>query len=99
MSYRSLAVAGAVAALSMMHIANAAAQVVNVAPGGIYVGPGATVYVTPGVPNGAAAAYVAPGAGYAGTVAYVEPDYDYGYGTATYVEPGYRLRLWSGPIC
>jgi len=39
MSYRSLAVAGAVAALSMMHIANAAAQVVNVAPGGIYVGP------------------------------------------------------------
>jgi hypothetical protein len=99
MSYRSLAVAGAVAALSMMHIANAAAQVVNVAPGGIYVGPGATVYVTPGVPNGAAAAYVAPGPGYGGTVAYVEPDYDYGYGTATYVEPGYRLRLWSGPIC
>jgi hypothetical protein len=98
MSYRSLAVAGAVAALSMMHIASAAAQVVNVAPGGIYVGPGATVYVTPGVPNnGAAAAYVAPGPGYGGTVAYVEPDYDYGYGTAAYVEPGYRYGYGAAP--
>jgi hypothetical protein len=98
MSYRSLAVAGAVAAFSMMHIENAAAQVVNVAPGGIYVAPGATVYVTPGVPNnGAASAYVARGPGYGGTVAYVESDYDYGYGTAAYVEPSYRYGYGPGP--
>jgi hypothetical protein len=98
MSYRSLAVTGAVAALSMMHIANAAAQSVYVAPGGIYVAPGATVYVTPGVPNnGAAAAYVGPGPGYGGTVAYVEPDYDYGYGTVAYVEPSYRYGYGPGP--
>jgi len=98
MSYRSLAVAGAVAALSIIHIANAAAQSVYVAPGGIYVAPGATVYVTPGVPNnGAAAAYVEPGPGYGRTVAYVEPDYDYGYGTAAYIEPSYRYGYGPGP--
>src|SRR2546430_17583757 len=101
MSYRSsLAVAAAVAALSMMHIANAAAQSGYVAPGGIYVAPGATVYVTPGLPNnGAAAAYLEPGPGYGRTVAYV--DYDYGYGTAAYVEPrygyGYGTAAYVGP--
>jgi len=90
MSYRSLVVAAGVAALSIMHIANAAAQSVYVAPGGIYVAPGAgPVYVTPGVPDNGAAAFVEPGPGY-GPTAYVEPDYDYGYGTAAYVEPSYR---------
>ena len=103
MSYRSsLAVAAVVAALSMMHIASAAAQSVYVAPGGIYVAPGATVYVTPGLPNnGAAAAYLEPGPGYGRTVAYVDPDYDYGYGTAAYVEPrygyGYGTAAYVGP--
>jgi hypothetical protein len=90
MSYRT-ALAAAVAAFSMMHIANAAAQSVYVAPGGVYVAPGAgPVYVTPGVPtNGAAAAYVAPVPGYGRTVSYVEPDYDDGYGSAGYVAASY----------
>ena len=48
MSHRSLALALAGAALSSMHVASAAAQSVYVAPGGIYVAPGAgPVYVTP----------------------------------------------------
>jgi hypothetical protein len=89
MSYRPLAVAGAVAALSGMHIASAAAQSVYVAPGGVYIGAGAgPVYVTPAAPIGGAAAYIGPGYGYGyGAAAYV-PDYDYGYGAAAYV-PGY----------
>src|SRR5882724_10980410 len=91
MSYRPLAVAIAVAALSSMHIASAAAQSVYVAPGGVYIGAGAgPVYVTPKAPTNGAAAYVAPGYGYGyGTAAYVEPSYGYGYGTAAYVEPSY----------
>src|SRR5436190_18267652 len=100
MSYRPHALAITVAALSSMHIASAAAQSVYVAPGGIYVVPGAgPVYVTPAAPiNGAAAyvepgplngaAYVEPGPGY-GTVAYVEPRYGYGYGPRPYLAPRY----------
>src|SRR6202011_4716733 len=106
MSYRPLAVAAAVAALSSMYIASAAAQSGYVAPGGVYIGAGAgPVYVTPPAPtNGAAAyigprdgygygaaAYVEPGYGYDdGPVAYVEPRYGYGYGPAPYVAPRYR---------
>ena len=41
MSYRPLAVAAAVTALSVMHITSTAAQSVYVAPGGVYVAPGA----------------------------------------------------------
>src|SRR3974390_2160470 len=94
MSYRPLALAAAIAALSAMHIASAAAQSVYVAPGGIYIGAGAgPVYVTPGAPTNGAAAYVAPGygAGY-GTAAYEEPGYGYGYGP---VVP--NRRYYSGP--
>ena len=113
MSYRSVALAAAVAALSLMHIASAAAQSVYVAPGGVYIGAGAgPVYVTPPVPINGAAAYVEPGYGYGtaayvepgygyGTAAYVEPDYDYGYGESAYVEPsygyGYGLRPYVEP--
>jgi len=109
MSYRSHVLAAAVAAVSVMHIANAAAQSVYVAPGGVYVAPGAgPVYVTPGVPNNGAAAYVAPspgygaayvapGPGYGGTVAYVEPEYDNGYGSAGYVEASYGYGYGYGP--
>ena len=56
MSYRSIALA--VAAFSSMHIANANAQSVYVAPGGVYIG-GGPVYVTP-----APAPYAAPTYGY-----------------------------------
>ena len=113
MSYRSVALAAAVAALSLMHIASAAAQSVYVAPGGVYIGAGAgPVYVTPPAPINGAAAYVEPGYGYGtaayvepgygyGTAAYVEPDYDYGYGESAYVEPsygyGYGLRPYVEP--
>ena len=91
MSYRPLAVAATVTALSVMHITNGAAQSVYVAPGGVYIGAGAgPVYVSPAVPTNGAAAYVDPGYGYGyGAAAYVDPGYDYGYGTAAYVEPGY----------
>src|SRR5438477_6921357 len=67
MSYRSIALA--VAAFSSMHIANANAQSVYVAPGGVYIGAG-PVYVTPApsVP----APYVAPSYGY-GPPAVVAP--------------------------
>ena len=86
MSYRSLALATAVAASSWMLIASAAAQSVYVAPGGVYVAPGAgPVYVTP--PPGAInrpAAYVEPGPAYGGTVAYVETGYDEGYAPVAY---------------
>jgi hypothetical protein len=89
MSYRPLVVAAAVTALSATHIANAAAQSVYVAPGGVYIGAGAgPVYVTPAAPTNGAAAYVGPGYGYGyGAAAYV-PGYDYGYGAASYA-PGY----------
>jgi hypothetical protein len=60
MSYRSLALL--VAAFSSMHVANADAQSVYVAPGGVYVG-GGPVYVIP-APNNGAAPYVAPTYGY-----------------------------------
>ena len=92
MSYRPLAVAATATALSMMHIPNVAAQSVYVAPGGVYIGAGAgPVFVSPGVPNGAAAAYVDPGYGYGyGAAAYVDSGYDdYGYGLAAYAEPAY----------
>ncbi len=97
MSYRSLALAAAVGALSAMHIGSAAAQSVYVAPGGIYIGAGAgPVYVTPPAPINGAAAYVGPGYGNGyETGAYVEPDYDYGDGPAVYVEPG--PRPYVGP--
>ncbi len=63
MNYRSIGLA--VAALSLAHIATAAAQSVYVAPGGVYIG-GGPVYVIPAPSNGN------------GT--YVEPTYGYGYG-------------------
>ena len=97
MSYRPLAVVAAVTTLSLMQIANAAAQSVYVAPGGIYIGAGAgPVYLNSGAPiNGGygygAAAYVDPGYGYDygyAAAAYVEPGYDYGYGAAAYAQPG-----------
>ena len=50
LNYRSLALA--IAALSLLQIAPAAAQAVYVAPGGVYVG-GGPVYVIPAPPNGA----------------------------------------------
>jgi hypothetical protein len=105
MSYRPLAVAAAVTALSVMHITNVAAQSVYVAPGGVYIGAGAgPVYVSPAVPTNGAAAYVDPGYGYGyGAAAYVDPGYDYGYGTAAYVEPGYGYgyarAAYSGCNC
>src|SRR5689334_7036565 len=84
MSYRSLALAAAVAAWPSMHIADAAAQSVYVAPGGIYIGAGAgPVYVTPPAPTNAPAAYLGP----RGTAAYVDPGYDDGYGPVAYIEP------------
>ena len=58
MSYRSLALL--VAAFSSIHVANADAQSVYVAPGGVYVG-GGPVYVIPAPNNGAA---LAPTYGY-----------------------------------
>jgi hypothetical protein len=91
MSYRPLVLAAVVAALSSMRIASADAQSVYVAPGGVYVAPGAgPVYVAPPVPTNGAAAYVEPGYGHGyGTAAYVEPADDYGYGPDPYVEPRY----------
>src|ERR1700730_9408093 len=99
MSYRSLALAAAVGALSAMHIGSAAAQSVYVAPGGIYIGAGAgPVYVTPPAPINGAAAYVGPGYGYGHeTAAYIEPDYDYGDGPAGYVEPSYGYGYGPRP--
>ena len=109
MSYRSLAVAAAVAALFPMHIESAAAQSVYVAPGGVYIGAGAgPVYVTPAPPVNGAAAYVGPGYGYGagayvepgygyGTAAYVESDYGYGDGPDVYVEPRYGYGYGPGP--
>jgi hypothetical protein len=91
----SLALAAAVAAFSWMQITGAAAQSVYVAPGGVYVAPGAgPVYVTPPGPINRPAAYVGPGAAYPGaayrgTVGYVESDYDDGYAPVAYVEPRY----------
>ena len=83
----SLALAAAVAAFSWMQITNAAAQSVYVAPGGVYVAHGATVYVTPPGPINRPAAYVGPGAAYRGAVGYVESDYDDGYAPVAYGEP------------
>jgi hypothetical protein len=61
MSYRPLALAAAIAALSSMHVTSAAAQPAYVAPGGIAVGPGAgPVYVMPGAPINGAAAHLGP---------------------------------------
>jgi hypothetical protein len=92
MSYRLFAVAAMATALSVTHIPKLSAQSVYVAPGGVYIGAGAgPVYVSPGVPNAAAAAYVDPGYGYGyGAAAYVDPGYDdYGYGLAARGEPAY----------
>jgi hypothetical protein len=103
MSYRPLAVAAAVTALSVMHITSTAAQSVYVAPGGVYIGAGAgPVYLTPGAPTNGAAAYVAPGYDYGyGAAAYQEPSYGYGYGAAAYVEPrcdcGYGAAAYQEP--
>ena len=86
-----------------MHIASAAAQSVYVAPGGVYVAPGAgPVYVTPSAPINGAAAYVGPGYGNGyESAAYVESDYDYGDGPSAYVGPrygyGYGPRPYVGP--
>ena len=104
MSYRPLALGIAVAALSSMHIGSAAAQPVYVAPGGVYVAPGAgPVYVTPSAPINGAAAYVGPGYGNGyETTAYVEPDSDYVEGPPVYVGPRYGPAVpnrgyYSGP--
>jgi hypothetical protein len=99
MSYRPLAVAAAVAALSSMYIASAAAQSVYVAPGGVYIGAGAgPVYVTPPAPTNGAAAYLGPRDGYGyGAAAYVEPGYGYDDGPVAYVEPSYRYGYGPGP--
>ena len=112
MSYRPLALV-AVAAFSSMYIASATAQSVYVAPGGVYVAPGAgPVYVTPSAPINGAAGYVGPGYGHGyGTAAYieptddcgyepaacVEPTYGYGYGPRPYVEPRYGYGYGPGP--
>jgi hypothetical protein len=74
-----------------MHIASAAAQSVYVAPGGVYVAPGAgPVYVTPSAPINGAAAYAGPGYGNGyETTAYVEPDSDYVEGPPAYIGPSY----------
>jgi hypothetical protein len=101
MSYRPFAVAAIATALSVMHIPNLSAQSVYVAPGGVYIGAGAgPVYVSPGMPN-AAAAYVDPGYGYGyGAAAYVDPGYDnYGYGLAAYAEPSYGYGGAAYPGC
>src|SRR5215471_8331086 len=67
MGHRSLVLA--VAAFSSMHIADANAQSVYVAPGGVYIG-GGPVYVTPAPPT----PYVAPTYGYGyGAPAVVAP--------------------------
>ncbi len=99
MSYRPLALGIAVAALSSMHIGSAAAQSVYVAPGGVYVAPGAgPVYVTPSAPINGAAAYVGPGYGNGyETTAYVEPDSDYVEGPPVYVGPSYGYGYGPGP--
>jgi len=99
MSYRPLALGIAVAALSSMHIGSAAAQSVYVAPGGVYVAPGAgPVYVTPSAPVNGAAAYVGPGYGNGyETTAYVEPDSDYVEGPPVYVGPSYGYGYGPGP--
>jgi hypothetical protein len=98
MSYRPLALAAALAALSSMHVASAAAQSVYVAPGGVYIGAGAgPVYVTPPAPTNGAAAYVEPYAQGYGAAAYVEPGYDYGYGPDPYVAAGYADAYGSDP--
>jgi hypothetical protein len=101
MSYRTLALAVAVAALSSMHIGSAAAQSVYVAPGGVYVAPGAgPVYVTPSASINGAAAYVGPGYGNGyETTAYVQPDSDYVEGPPVYVGPsyGYGPGPYVGP--
>ena len=99
MSYRPLALGIAVAALSSMHIASAAAQSVYVAPGGVYVAPGAgPVYVTPSAPINGATAYVGPGYGNGyETTAYVEPDSDYVEGPPVYVGPSYGYGYGPRP--
>ena len=98
MSYRPLAVAAAVAALSSMHVASAAAQSVYVAPGGVYIGAGAgPVYVTPTAPLNGPTGYVEPYAQGYGTAAYVEPGYDYGYGPGPYVTTGYPDEYGPAP--
>ena len=99
MSYRPLALSIAVAALSSMHIGSAAAQSVYVAPGGVYVAPGAgPVYVTPSAPINGPVAYIGPRDGYGyGTTAYVEPGYGYDDGPVAYVEPSYGYGYGPGP--
>ena len=98
MSYRPFALAAAVAALSSMHVASAAAQSVYVAPGGVYIGAGAgPVYVTPAAPLNGSTACVEPYAQGCGTAAYVDPGYDYGYGPGGYVAAGYADDYGPGP--
>jgi hypothetical protein len=70
MGHRSLLLA--IAALSSVHVADANAQSVYVAPGGVYVG-GGPVYVTP------APSY--------GPTPYAAPGYGYGYGPPAAVVP------------
>ena len=92
MSYRPLALAVAVAALSSMHVARSAAQHAYVAPGGISIGDGAgPVYVMPVPPINGAPAHVGAAYGYGRVADLDEPDYDYGYG------PGPALPYEYGP--
>jgi hypothetical protein len=99
MSYRSLALVAAVAALSSMDVTSAAAQSAYVAPGGIYVGAGTgPVHVTNGGHDFGPVAYAGPGYDYGyGVAAYREPGYDCGYGVAAYEEPGYGCGCEPGP--
>src|ERR1700756_540796 len=70
MGHRSLAFA--IGAFSSIHVADANAQSVYVAPGGVYVG-GGPVYVTPAPGN-----WPAP---------YAAPTYGYGYAPPAVVAP------------
>ena len=70
MGHRSLVLA--IAAFTSIHVADANAQSVYVAPGGVYIG-GGPVYVTPAPSN-----WPTP---------YAAPTYGYGYGPPAVVAP------------
>jgi hypothetical protein len=94
LNYRSLALA--IAALSLPQITPAAAQVVHVTPGGVYVG-GGPVYVIPAPPNGAPP--FGPTYGAAVIPEYVIPGYGAavvpGYGAAVIPEYGEYEACWA----
>ena len=93
MNYRSLALA--IAALSLLQIAPAAAQAVYVAPGGVYVG-GGPVYVIPAPPNGAPP--FGPALGAAVVTGYGEYEAYWAYGAYGALRPVLRTWQESGPF-